>query len=164
MKLFSKRGSIGPVMMGLGLLLSLGLAACGDATATPAVGAGNVPTAGTTTNAAVTKTASGLQIIDNQVGTGTEAKVGAAVSVNYTGYLTNGTKFDSSIGKAPFGFTLGAGRVIKGWDEGVVGMRVGGKRRLIIPPNLGYGAAGAGGVIPPNAELIFDVELLDVKQ
>ena len=105
-----------------------------------------------------------LQIEDQVVGTGAEAVKGKQVSVHYTGYLTNGTKFDSSLDrKQPFGFALGKGQVIQGWDDGVAGMKVGGKRKLTIPPELGYGAAGAGGVIPPNATLVFDVELLGVK-
>ena len=105
-----------------------------------------------------------LQIEDQVVGTGAEAVKGKQVSVHYTGYLTNGTKFDSSHDrKQPFGFALGKGKVIQGWDDGVAGMKVGGKRKLTIPPELGYGAAGAGGVIPPNATLVFDVELLGVK-
>ena len=109
-------------------------------------------------------TPSGLQYEDLQQGTGAEATRGRPVSVHYTGWLTDGTKFDSSVDRGqPFTFPLGAGRVIRGWDEGVAGMKVGGKRRLTIPPELGYGAQGAGGVIPPNATLIFDVELLEVK-
>ena len=97
-------------------------------------------------------------------GTGTEAVKGSNVTVHYTGWLTNGKKFDSSLDRnQPFQFTLGAGQVIRGWDEGVAGMRVGGKRQLRIPPELGYGARGAGNVIPPNATLIFDVELLAVR-
>jgi FKBP-type peptidyl-prolyl cis-trans isomerase FkpA len=106
-------------------------------------------------------TASGLKYVDLQVGTGAEAKAGQQVQVHYTGWLTNGTKFDSSVDRGePFAFPLGAGRVIRGWDEGVAGMKVGGKRRLVIPPQLGYGSRGAGGVIPPDAELVFEVELL----
>ncbi len=109
-------------------------------------------------------TKSGLVYEDLKVGTGAEAKPGMMVKVHYTGWLTDGTKFDSSVDRGqPFVFSLGAGQVIKGWDEGVAGMKVGGKRKLTIPPELGYGRAGAGGVIPPNATLIFDVELLDVK-
>ncbi|MCB9640338.1 MAG: FKBP-type peptidyl-prolyl cis-trans isomerase [Myxococcales bacterium] len=105
-----------------------------------------------------------LQIEDLQVGTGEEAKAGMTVSVHYTGWLTNGQKFDSSLDRnSPFSFPLGGGRVIKGWDQGVAGMKVGGKRKLTIPPELGYGARGAGGVIPGNATLIFEVELLGVK-
>jgi len=106
----------------------------------------------------------GLQYWDIKVGTGAEAKEGSHVVVNYTGWLTNGKKFDSSVGGAPFDFKLGAGEVIKGWDEGVAGMKVGGKRQLRIPASLGYGAQGAGGgLIPANATLIFDVELLRIK-
>jgi FKBP-type peptidyl-prolyl cis-trans isomerase len=105
-----------------------------------------------------------LQIVDIQVGTGAEAKAGQTVSVHYTGTLTNGTKFDSSKDRGkPFQFPLGAGRVIKGWDQGVAGMKVGGIRKLTIPPHLGYGERGAAGVIPGNATLIFEVELLGVQ-
>ena len=112
-----------------------------------------------------TKTADGLQYWDIAVGSGTTAAPGDLVKVNYTGWLTTGEKFDSSFDhNEPFAFPLGAGHVIKGWDEGVAGMKIGGKRQLRIPPNLGYGAAGAGGVIPPNATLVFDVELLDVSK
>ena len=107
-------------------------------------------------------TASGLEITDLVVGEGEEAKAGQTVSVNYRGTLTNGKEFDSSYGRGPFSFPLGAGRVIKGWDEGVAGMRVGGKRKLVIPPDLAYGSRGAGGVIPPDATLLFEVELLKV--
>jgi FKBP-type peptidyl-prolyl cis-trans isomerase FkpA len=108
-------------------------------------------------------TPSGLIIEDVNVGEGAVAAVGQKVTVHYTGWLTNGTKFDSSKDRNdPFAFPLGGGRVIKGWDEGVQGMKVGGKRKLTIPPALGYGARGAGGTIPPNATLVFEVELLGV--
>ena len=111
-------------------------------------------------------TPSGLQYEDTTVGGGAEAKSGQHVHVHYTGWLyangEQGAKFDSSVDRNdPFAFSLGAGMVIKGWDEGVAGMKIGGKRTLIIPPQLGYGVRGAGGVIPPNATLKFDVELLD---
>ncbi len=110
-------------------------------------------------------TASGLQIDDTVVGTGAEAKSGNMVSVHYTGWLYTdgvaGAKFDSSKDRGePFKFSLGGGQVIRGWDEGVAGMKIGGTRRLVIPPALGYGARGAGGVIPPNATLLFEVDLL----
>ncbi len=109
-------------------------------------------------------TASGLQIKTIVVGTGDKAEVGKTAVVHYTGWLLDGTKFDSSVDRGtPFEFPLGAGRVIKGWDEGVATMNIGGKVELIIPPDLGYGASGAGGVIPPNATLKFEVEFLDQK-
>jgi len=108
--------------------------------------------------------ADGLVYEDEVLGSGTMADPGLTVVVNYTGWLTNGNKFDSSYDRAqPFVFQLGAHQVISGWDEGVKGMRVGGKRKLTIPPDLGYGAQGAGGVIPPNSTLVFEVELLEVK-
>ena len=103
-----------------------------------------------------------LQIEETAVGHGTEAKAGDTVEVHYTGRLTDGTKFDSSVGRGPFTFKLGAGQVIKGWDQGVVGMKVGGERKLTIPPELAYGDRGFPGAIPPNATLVFDVELFDV--
>ena len=106
---------------------------------------------------------SALQIEEMEVGTGAEAVAGKAVTVHYTGWLTDGTLFDSSHSRnEPFEFGLGRGQVIRGWDEGVAGMKVGGRRRLTIPPEMGYGARGAGGVIPPNATLVFEVELLGV--
>jgi peptidylprolyl isomerase len=116
----------------------------------------------------MTTTPSGLQIEDTVVGTGVSPKTGQTCVMHYTGWLyengAKGAKFDSSLDRGqPFQFSIGTGHVIKGWDEGVATMKVGGKRTLIIPPELGYGARGAGGVIPPNATLIFEVELLDVK-
>jgi len=122
----------------------------------PGVFSGDSPMASVTTP-------SGLTYEDLAVGSGTAARSGSNVRVHYTGWLTNGTKFDSSLDRGePFGFPLGKGQVIAGWDEGVEGMRVGGKRKLTIPPTLGYGAYGAGGVIPPNATLVFEVELLAI--
>ena len=129
--------------------------------------------AGTTTASAqevgkTVTTPSGLQIIDTQIGTGASPRPGQTCVMHYTGWLyqggAKGQKFDSSLDRRqPFEFPIGRGAVIRGWDEGVASMKVGGKRTLIIPPNLGYGARGAGGVIPPNATLIFEVELLGVK-
>ena len=111
-----------------------------------------------------TKTMDGLIIQDIVLGTGAEATSGKKITVNYSGTLVDGTKFDSSYDRGvPFSFNLGDGEVIKGWDEGFAGMKVGGKRKLTIPPELGYGAAGAGGAIPPNSTLIFEVELLGVE-
>ena len=113
-------------------------------------------------------TSSGLQVIDTKVGTGASPRTNQTAVVHYTGWLyengVKGKKFDSSVDRnEPFEFPVGAGRVIRGWDEGVASMKIGGKRTLIVPPQLGYGARGAGGAIPPNATLIFDVELLGVK-
>ena len=110
-------------------------------------------------------TKSGLNYEELQVGNGDEAKPGDTVEVHYTGWLKNGTKFDSSKDRGrPFSFALGAGRVIKGWDEGVAGMKVGGKRKLVIPPEPGYGTRGAGNSIPPDAQLTFEVELLKINK
>jgi len=132
--------------------------------ATPASGADQSPEKET----AMITLDSGLQYIDTQIGEGETAASGQQVTVHYTGWLynneTQGDKFDSSKDRGtPFAFSLGAGMVIRGWDEGVAGMKIGGARTLIIPPELGYGARGAGGVIPPNATLKFDVELLGLK-
>jgi FKBP-type peptidyl-prolyl cis-trans isomerase len=117
---------------------------------------------GTATDKPVVKTASGLQYIDVKEGTGEPAKAGDMVNVHYTGWLVDGTKFDSSVDRGkPFSFPLGGGRVIRGWDEGVAGMKPGGVRKLVLTPDLGYGASGTpGGPIPPNATLIFEVQYL----
>ena len=130
-------------------------------------GAASTPASAQTKGTAVT-TASGRQTIDSTAGTGASPLRGQRCVMHYTGWLykdgVKGAKFDSSVDRGePFEFVIGVGQVIKGWDEGVASMKVGGKRTLIIPPDLGYGARGAGGAIPPNATLIFDVELLGVK-
>jgi len=133
---------------------------------TTAPAATSAPATGAAGGTAITR-ADGLKIEDLVVGTGATAEAGKTVSVNYTGWLIEKSKadhFDSSLDRGqPFDFPLGQGRVIKGWDEGVAGMKVGGKRMLTIPPSLGYGSQGAGGVIPPNATLVFEVDLLDVR-
>jgi len=141
-------------------LLTLSVIAAAQTATTPKP----APTGPTKVTGASTKTASGLEYWDIKVGTGAVAQTGQKVKVDYTGWLTNGKKFDSSVGTGrPFAFKLGNGDVIKGWDEGVVGMKVGGKRQLRIPSDLAYGAKGYPGVIPANATLIFDVQLIDVK-
>ena len=164
--------------LGLALAVALLAAGCNETTekttssSSSEVGAtvtGGAPSAATPAPPAaggkMHKLASGLQYEDVVVGSGKMAEPGMNVSVHYTGWLPGVTQpFDSSVDRGqPFQFQLGAGQVIQGWDEGVKGMRIGGKRKLTIPPDLGYGARGAQGVIPPNATLLFDVELLDVK-
>jgi FKBP-type peptidyl-prolyl cis-trans isomerase FkpA len=153
-------------------MLALALAGCSENKATEDKKAEAAPTPAASAAQAATATASAapvagdqdaLKMTDQVVGTGAEATAGKEVTVNYTGRLITGKTFDTSIGRAPFSFRLGAGQVIKGWDQGVAGMKVGGKRQLVIPPSLGYGSAGAGGVIPPDATLVFDVELLGVE-
>jgi FKBP-type peptidyl-prolyl cis-trans isomerase len=144
-----RTGRVLAIVAGLGLVATVATACGGDgeeASPTPAV------------------TGTGLQIIDIEVGSGSSPQTGQTVMVHYTGWLADGTKFDSSIGRGqPFSFMIGTGLVIKGWDEGVATMKVGGKRRLIIPPELGYGAGGNPPVIPANAQLIFDIELLEIR-
>jgi peptidylprolyl isomerase len=154
MRIFQRAGAVTAFALGAALL-----SFASDASRSPAMAqaAGKIMT-----------TASGLKIEDSQVGTGATPTRGQTCVMHYTGWLyengVKGKKFDSSVDRnEPFEFPIGVQRVIKGWDEGVSTMKVGGKRTLIIPPELGYGARGAGGVIPPNATLIFDVELLDVK-
>jgi FKBP-type peptidyl-prolyl cis-trans isomerase len=138
------------------IVIAVWLSACNQVPATS-------PTSSRPTATEVTMQ-DGLKYTDDQVGTGAVATTGKTAVVHYTGWLMDGTKFDSSRDRnQPFTFPLGAGQVIKGWDEGVAGMKVGGKRTLIVPPTLGYGARGAGNVIPPNATLKFEVELLDVR-
>jgi FKBP-type peptidyl-prolyl cis-trans isomerase len=144
-------------------LFALVLSACGDS----GDGKGGAASAAgdfAVDSAALTRTASGLGYQDVEVGDGAEAREGQVAVVHYTGWLTDGTKFDSSRDRGtPFSFPVGAGQVIAGWDEGVAGMKVGGRRKLVIPANLGYGEMGAPPVIPPGATLVFDVELLEVK-
>lgn len=125
----------------------------------------SIPIKASVLGAKAMTTPSGLKYEDIVIGTGASPQPGHQVTVHYTGTLEDGTKFDSSVDRGqPFTFQIGIGRVIKGWDEGVMTMKVGGKRKLVIPPQLGYGARGAGGVIPPNATLVFEVELLDTKE
>jgi peptidylprolyl isomerase len=164
--------SVLALVAGLGLLVTLA-AACDsegeEASPTPTVRgtqAPGTPSAGgpPAVSGEPTTTASGLQFIDVEVGSGDSPQTGQTVVVNYTGWLADGTKFDSSLDSGqPFSFTIGIGKVIKGWDEGVASMKLGGKRRLIIPPDLGYGANGYPPIIPGNAQLIFDVELLEIR-
>jgi FKBP-type peptidyl-prolyl cis-trans isomerase FkpA len=158
-ELMNKLNSL--VAMGaVAVALTITAAGCTKKDGTAPAGSGNTTTSTTQKAADVSE----LKIEEVKPGTGKEAVAGKTVSVHYTGWLTDGKKFDSSVDRGqPFKFVLGAQQVIAGWDQGVAGMKVGGKRKLTIPSRLGYGEAGAGGVIPPNATLIFDVELLEVK-
>ncbi len=162
----------GPAAFRRVLQAAMLVAACNSATAqTPPTPADKASPLSSTTTSKFGAKVNELQIVDEKAGTGAEAVSGKAVIVHYTGWLYDpatadghGAKFDSSLDrKVPFGFFLGAGKVIKGWDEGILGMRVGGKRTLVIPPGKAYGERGAGGIIPPNATLLFDVELIEVK-
>lgn len=154
------RRSSSLLLAGLALIAVLSSAGCGAKTGDTSEPAPEATPAESTSSA---EQVTELKIKDDVVGTGAVAKSGDRVNVHYTGWLTDGTKFDSSKDRnQPFAFTLGAGEVIPGWDQGVAGMKVGGKRTLTIPPELGYGAQGAGGAIPPNATLVFEVELLSV--
>jgi peptidylprolyl isomerase len=155
-------------LLSLGVALTLmGVAGCTkkEDTATTAESTSTATTSTTASEVAVAPAAGGeLKMEDVKVGTGKEAVAGKRVTVHYTGTLTDGKKFDSSLDrKQPFSFNLGKGEVIQGWDQGVAGMKEGGKRKLTIPSHLGYGERGAGSVIPPNATLLFDVELLKVE-
>ncbi len=162
----------------LALVVLTASAACAESSVCPPIGASGlgpaVPEASVDPTTLVydsdlgidfdgmTVLAEGLYCVDRPAGGGAEAEPGATVSVHYTGYLPDGTSFDSSRDRAPFSVLLGVGQVIPGWDLGLLGMRVGGSRTLVVPPHLAYGAQGAGGVIPPNAVLVFDVELVEV--
>jgi FKBP-type peptidyl-prolyl cis-trans isomerase len=146
------------------LLIGLSAACSGKADRERATGSGGFSAALGIDTTAMAKTPSGLRYQDLAEGHGATAAAGKSVTVHYTGWLPNGEKFDSSRDRdQPFGFTLGAGQVIAGWDEGVAGMKVGGRRKLVIPPDLGYGTSGAPPDIPAGATLVFDVELLDVR-
>jgi len=155
------------LVAGLGLV-AIVAAACGgdgeETSPTSPASSTSAPATPPAVSGQPTTTASGLQYIDIKVGDGATPQTGQTVVVQYTGWLADGTKFDSSLDRGqPLSFAIGTGKVIKGWDEGLATMKVGGQRRLIIPPELGYGANGYPGVIPANAQIIFDVELLEIK-
>lgn len=159
------------VFMVLAALIYLQLSNKKDSSNVPTIGQFNLPNTSTTTppptsgpTTTATPTPAKLQAMDIKIGTGSAVKSGDTIKIDYLGTLANGQKFDSSYDRGqPFEVQIGVGKVIKGWDQGVIGMKVGGKRRLVIPPELGYGEKGAGGVIPPNATLVFDLELLEIK-
>lgn len=169
--MFTKAQNLTGIGLTLAAIATIATTACSQATepsATPTTGSDSQAQpsqGGGETNLATKTTPSGLKYEDIKVGTGPSPSPGQTVVVHYTGWLTDGTKFDSSVDRnEPFKFPIGQGQVIKGWDEGVMTMKVGGKRKLTIPPHLGYGAAGAGGgKIPPNATLVFDVQLLGLE-
>jgi FKBP-type peptidyl-prolyl cis-trans isomerase len=160
-------GSALTLALAVALMAALAVSGCGSPASTTPSEPANTEAPATQpapSTPAPAEQATGLKIEDTVVGTGAEAKPGDTVTVHYTGYLTDGTKFDSSLDSGqPFQFTIGQGRVIPGWEQGIPGMKVGGKRKLTIPPELGYGAQGAGSDIPPNATLVFEVELLAVN-
>lgn len=170
--MFTKAQHLTGIGLTLAAIATIATTACSQATEPSATQANSTGSQAQTspaqgsgeTNLATKTTASGLKYDDLVVGTGPSPTSGHKVKVHYTGWLTDGTKFDSSVDRGePFVFVIDQGNVIKGWDEGVMTMKVGGKRKLTIPPHLGYGARGAGGAIPPNATLIFDVQLLGVE-
>lgn len=158
------------IAVALAVVIAIGLLFFGPALFSPLNPAAYQPTeaspSDTTNNpSAMEPVPTELTITDEVIGTGAEAKTGNTVTVNYVGQLTDGSVFDASANHGqPFSFTLGSGQVIKGWDQGIIGMKEGGKRKLVIPPDLAYGAGGAGDVIPPNATLIFQVEMVKVGQ
>jgi FKBP-type peptidyl-prolyl cis-trans isomerase FkpA len=162
---FNRSSSESPLHRLITAVVAAGLIACGgSADRNDSPGKGGFSASLGVDTLVMTKTPSGLRYQEVTPGQGKEATPGQTVSVHYTGWLPNGEKFDSSRDRdEPFGFTLGAGEVIAGWDEGVAGMKVGGRRKLVVPPELAYGTAGAPPDIPPGATLVFDVELLDVR-